>query len=140
MTKQPDNHHEPLSAKANERRETREVATKLRNLGPVAKAEVVNEVVTKQFNKQLNGFTHFLRDQSVIGIGIGLVLGTQVKAVVDQIMASFVNPLTKLLPGQQTLSAKTLVIHLHGHTADIGWGAIMYSIFTFLIVVALVYV
>jgi large-conductance mechanosensitive channel len=135
-----DSSKTPLTPKQNEEREAKEVATKLRNLSPVAKAEVVNEVVAKQFSKQFTGFTEFLREQSVIGIGIGLVLGTQVKAVVDQIMASFVNPLTKLLPGQQALTAKTFVIHAHGREAKIGWGSILYSIFTFVIVMALIYV
>jgi len=121
-------------------REVKEVATKLQHLGPRKQAEVVNDIISTQFSRRLGGFTSFLREQSVIGIGIGLVLGTQVKAVVDQVMQSFVNPLTQLLPGQRTLSSQIVTIHWNARTARIGWGAIVYSIFTFLIVMLLVYV
>lgn len=132
-------HKSTFDPEANQEREVKEVATKLRHLGPVAKAEVVNDVMTHQLGKHVAGFTNFLRDQSVIGIGIGLVLGTQVKAVVDQIMQSFVNPLTRLLPGEHTLSAQIVHVHWNGRSADVGWGAIVYSLFTLIVVLILVY-
>jgi large-conductance mechanosensitive channel len=129
-----------LTPHARRKRTMKEVTTKLKGLTPVAQAEVVNEVVTEQVSKQLGGFREFLREQSVIGIGIGLVLGTQVKTVVDTIMASFVNPLTSLvLPGKDALDKQILTFHIAGEEAEIGWGAIVYSIFTFLIVAAIVY-
>lgn len=93
-------------------------------------------VVTKQFG----GFVEFLREQSVVGLAIGLVLGTQAKALVDQMVVSFVNPLTGLvLPGDGTLKEKVFKLSLHGKTADFGWGAFVYSMLTFVIVAALVY-
>ncbi len=124
-----------LSKAAHKRRKVKEVKTKLANLSPAAAAEVVNEVVAGQARKQANGFTNFIRDQGVVGVGIGLVLGVQIKAVVDTIMASFVNPLTGLLPGGGTLSARE--VSLGG--AVIGWGAIAYSIFTFVIVALIIF-
>lgn len=125
---------------ANHRREVKEVTTKLRHLSPVAKAEVVNQLVNQQLGKQVNGFTDFLREQSVIGIGIGLVLGTQIKTVVDTIMKSFVDPVTKLfLPGQEALTDKVINLDIAGRTAPIGWGAIAYSLFSFVMVAAIVY-
>lgn len=129
-----------LTPHARRKRAVKEVTTKLKGMTPVAQAEVVNEVVTEQVAKQFGGFKEFLRDQSVIGIGIGLVLGTQIKTVVDTIMASFVNPLTTLfLPGEATLTAQKMEIHFRGKDADIGWGAVVYSVFTFVIVAAIVY-
>lgn len=126
--------------RANTRREVKEVSTKLRNLSPVAKAEVMNQLVNQQLGKQVSGFTAFLREQSVIGIGIGLVLGTQIKSVVDTIMKSFVDPVSKLfLPGQEALTDKILVLHVAGRSAPIGWGAIAYSLFSFVMVAAIVY-
>lgn len=130
-----------LDKKTNEEREIKEVATKLRHLKPIAKAEVVNQVVNQQVGRQVSGFTDFLREQSVIGIGIGLVLGTQIKAVVDTIMKSFVDPVTSLfLPGEQALTDKTVTVHVTGRSAAIGWGAIVYAIFSFIIVAIIVYV
>ncbi len=131
----------PLSRKANEERKTKEVATKLSHLRPMAKAEVVNDVVTDQINKQLNGFTNFLRDQSVIGIGIGLVLGTQLKTVVDSISADFVQPLTQLvLPNKKSLTAQVWHFHVAGRgTVVLKWGDILNSLLTFVTVALIVY-
>jgi large conductance mechanosensitive channel len=137
-----DKKPEPTQAEktANNNREVKEVATKLRHLSPVGKAEVVNEVVGLQFTRQVTNFTDFLREQGVVGVGIGLVLGIQVKAVVDVIMASFVNPITQLLlPGQESLSHQTLTLTLNNQSVKIGWGAIVYSLFTFVMVAVIVY-
>ncbi|HSX16705.1 MAG TPA: MscL family protein [Patescibacteria group bacterium] len=129
-----------LTVEANKRREVREVTTKLRHMGPVAKAEVVNQVVNQQVSRQVSGFTNFLREQSVIGIGIGLVLGTQIKDVVDKIMKSFVDPVTSLfLPGEQALTDKVVTVHIGPRSAPIGWGAIAYSLFSFIMVAIIVY-
>ena len=135
-----DAERSPLTRHAKRKRTIKEVTTKLKALPTTAQAEVVNEVVTEQVSKQFSGFKEFLREQSVIGIGIGLVLGTQIKTVVDTIMASLVNPLTTLfLPGEAALTAQKVTIHLRGKEAHIGWGAVVYSIFTFLIVAGIVY-
>jgi large conductance mechanosensitive channel len=128
------------NAAAEHRRKVKEVKTKLQNLSPRATAEVVNEVVTEQVSKQFGGFKDFLREQSVIGIGIGLVLGTQVKTVVDTIMLQFVNPVTALfLPGQATLASQKISVSVGPKHAEIGWGAIVYTLFSFVMIAFLVY-
>ncbi|HUC89704.1 MAG TPA: MscL family protein [Patescibacteria group bacterium] len=130
-----------LSPKAERERSKKEVATKLGHLTALAKTEVVNDVLNKQVSRQIGGFADFLREQGVIGIGIGLVLGVQIKAVVDNIMNSLVNPITSLfLPGQQALSLKTITVHVHSRSAVIGWGAIVYSLFSFVMVATIVYI
>ena len=91
-------------------------------------------------SKQVNGFLDFLREQSVVGLAIGLVLGTQAKALVDQLVLSFLNPLTGLLlPGEGTLKQKTFEVAFHGKVATFGWGAFVRSLLTFVLVAAIVY-
>lgn len=121
------------------RRQIKEVKTKLGNLSPAAAAQVVNDVVTFQAQKQASGFTAFIREQGVVGVGVGLVLGIQIKAVVDTVMASFVNPITAMLPGGTTLSSRSVVFAIGDRSAKLGWGAIVYSLFTFLIVAFIIY-
>lgn len=121
-------------------RQKKEVASKLRNLTPVAQAEVVNELVSQQVSKQLGGFADFLREQSVIGIGIGLVLGTQLKTVVDSITKGLVLPLTQLvLPNQKSLADQVVSVHLEDRSVAIHWGDIAYTLFNFIVVAAIVY-
>lgn len=105
------------------------------NVAAIARAEA-----KQVMGKQVTGFTEFLREQNVISIGIGLVLGIQIKAVVDTVMASLVNPITQLLlPGQEELSKKSFVLSLDGKQVDIGWGAVVYSLFTFVLVAVIIY-
>jgi large-conductance mechanosensitive channel len=141
MADNADSNSNQLTPAQNRRREEKEVASKLRNLGPVAQAEVVNDVIAKQVSKQLSGFSDFLREQSVIGIGIGLVLGTQLKTVVDSITNGFVLPLTQLLlPNQKSLADQVFVMHVTNHRAiNIQWGSIVYALFNFLVVALIVY-
>lgn len=133
--------HEHLNEEEARKREIKEVATKLRRLNATEKAEVLNRVATRQVTKQVSGFADFLREQGVVGVGIGLVLGIQIKAVVDTIMASFVNPVTQLiLPGKERLSSQASDITFRGDAVSVGWGAVVYSLFTFLMVALIIYV
>jgi large-conductance mechanosensitive channel len=128
---------------AKKQRQIKEVKTKLANLSPAAAAEVVSDVVAEQARKHATGFGDFLREQSVVGIGIGIVFGTQIKVVVDSIMAGFVNPLTELvLPGTGGLVDKTITLKDTPNPADrveLAWGSIVYTLLTFIIVAAIIY-
>jgi large conductance mechanosensitive channel len=91
-------------------------------------------------SKQMRGFVDFLREQSVVGLAIGLVLGTQAKTLVDQMVLSFLNPLTGLLlPGEGTLKQKTFTADWGGKSEVFAWGAFVSSLLTFVLVAALVY-
>jgi large conductance mechanosensitive channel len=109
----------------------------------VARAEAKLVRMRKQeslVGKQVSGFVDFLREQSVVGLAIGLVLGTQAKALVDQLVISFLNPLTGLLlPGEGTLKQKTFDFTFNHKTAQFGWGAFVSSFLTFVLVAAIVY-
>ncbi len=142
MASKTSKSHKKMSSKAIEKkRQVAEIKTKLSNLNPTAATEAVSGVVTKQARKQVSGFGDFLREQNVISVGIGLVLGIQIKAVVDTVMASFVDPITELLlPGQEGLNAKEFAMTIGDKQVAIGWGAIVYSLFTFVMVAAIVYI
>ena len=141
MAKQQPTEGHKLSPKANKERKVKELKTKLSNMPPLATAEVVNEVVAKQVGKQFSGFTEFLREQGVVGLAVGLVLGIQVKAVVDQFMASFVSPLlTLILPGGQGSFAKlSFSFTIGDKTQTFVWGSFVLTLLTLLIVALIIY-
>ena len=90
--------------------------------------------------KQVRGFVDFLREQSVVGLAIGLVLGTQAKVLVDQLIASFFNPfIGLLLPGEGTLKEKVFTVTIGNKHQEFGWGAFVVSLITFVVVAAVVY-
>lgn len=102
-------------------------------------AEAIQKSLTNQ-PKVVTGFMDFLREQSVVGLAIGLVMGTQVKVLADQLIASFVNPLIGLvLPGRGSLDEKTFSIIVEGKTAVFAWGSFAATLLSFVITAAVIY-
>jgi large-conductance mechanosensitive channel len=92
------------------------------------------------FDKHMSGFMEFVREQGVIGLAVGLVLGVQVKAVVDQLVASFVNPIIGLaLPGRGGLADKVFALTVLGKEAKFAYGAFISVMISFLTVAVIVY-
>ncbi len=91
----------------------------------------------------VSGFAEFLREQSVVGLAIGLVIGAQVKALADQLIASFINPLIGLvLPGTGSLDKKVFIMQLGEKSAKFAWGsfaAVMLSFITTALVIYFVF-
>lgn len=50
-------------------------------------------------NRHLNGFLEFIREQGVIGLAIGFVLGGAVTKVVAALVTDLINPIVGLLLG-----------------------------------------
>lgn len=106
------------------------------------KVKKVKQKAAEKPAKEIYGFKEFVRQQGVIALAIGLVLGTQIKALVDQIIASFINPLLGLiLPGQGDLSEKTfaLTVPALDKTAVFSYGAFIYVLLSFIAVALIIY-
>ncbi len=90
--------------------------------------------------RPFQGFVDFVREQGVVGLAIGIVLGAQVKTLVDSFVASFINPLLGLLlPGSGDLAQKTLRVTANSKVAIFGWGTFLTQLISFVIVAAIVY-
>ncbi|HSW85212.1 MAG TPA: MscL family protein [Candidatus Saccharimonadales bacterium] len=86
----------------------------------------------------VNGFVEFLREHSVVSIAIAFVIGIQAQKLVTQLVASFIDPLFKLLFGQ-ALSQRDFTLHLNGRSVPFGWGAFIYGLLNFIFVLAAIY-
>ncbi len=105
-----------------------------------AAREQLEKIPGRKVKSQLAGFMVFVREQGVVGLAIGLVLGTQVKTLVDQMVISFINPIVGLvLPGEGTLAEKSFALSLNGKTQDFLWGAFVSQFISFVTVAAVVY-
>lgn len=105
-----------------------------------AKAKAKAKKVNVKAKSQIDGFMDFIRKQGVVGLAIGLVLGVQVKAVVDQIVASFINPVLGLvLPGGGGLAEKSFALTVGSKQAIFSYGAFISVMISFLTVAFLVY-
>ena len=134
---QPPHQHKPLSKKTDAEIQ-RETKARLKHLDPVTATQLVNEVIGQQ---GVGGFVNFLRENAIVGLAVGFVLGTQVQAVVKQLISSFIDPLFQLLlPGDKVLSDRTFRVYLDGRHADFGWGAIVYALLDFLFIAITIYI
>ncbi len=102
--------------------------------------EQLEKIPPKEVKRQFHGFADFIREQAVLGLAVGFVLGTQVKTLVDQMVASFINPLLGLLlPGKGSLAEKHFMITWSDKAQTFNWGAFVSQLITFLIVALVVY-
>jgi large conductance mechanosensitive channel len=124
-----------------ERRARRELATRLKVLEATAPIGAGVGAMNGMARKQVDGFVDFLREQSVVGLAIGLVLGTQMKMLVDSIVNNFISPLIGLLlPGKGALADKSFIIHAFGKVSQpFRWGQIVTTLISFVAVAAVVY-
>ena len=97
-------------------------------------------VVKEKAQYRANDFRDFIRKQGIVALAVGLVLGVQVKAVVDQIVASFIDPILGLvLPGDNSLKEKTFTVVIGNEPATFGYGAFISVMISFITVALLVY-
>ncbi len=107
---------------------------------PKSKPKKVTQRVKAKTTDNVEGFVEFIRTQGVIGLAIGLIIGTQVKALVDQFLRSFVDPLLGMfIGGGQGLGARSLYIQVGSRSANFGWGAFLYALIDFVTIAAVIF-
>ncbi|MFA7601098.1 MAG: MscL family protein [Patescibacteria group bacterium] len=90
----------------------------------------------KKFNSQfLKGLLDFLKEYSVIGLAIGVIIGQTSKDLVDSLVEGFFMPIVELLVSKEKF--ESLVFILKGVSFDIG--SILSSLITFLIIMTFLY-
>ena len=120
--------------------EAKKIRAKVAKQTKARQRSKARRVVSAKATYRANDFKDFIRKQGVVGLAIGLVLGVQVKAVVDQIVASFINPVVGLvLPGSGSLEQKTFMLDILGDKAEFGYGAFISVMISFITVALLVY-
>lgn len=95
-------------------------------------------VIVQEMNPA-SGFVAWLRQNAVVGLAIGFVVGTQVQVVVKQLISSFIDPLFTLFFGQE-LSNKAFYVTLNGTTAKISWGLFLNVLINFLFTLLAIYI
>lgn len=84
---------------------------------------------------KVSGFVDFIREQGVVGLAIGFILGGAVSKTVTSLVDNVINPLVGLMLGKVNLSDKVLTIG----SATLKYGAFISSVIDFLIVAAVIY-
>lgn len=90
----------------------------------------------------LQGFVDFIREQGVVGLAVGLVLGVAAKGVVDSLVANIFNPIIGVLTGGVDLGDRAICLQKNVEDVcvnNLKYGAVISEIISFLIVAAVVY-
>ncbi len=103
----------------------------------ISRKEVKLNVPVLRVPAPFQGFVDFVRQQGVIGLAVGLVLGSAAKTVVDSLVANVFNPIIGLLTGGIDLSQKYICLQHDSVgvcTAKLGYGRLISDIIAFLTV------
>lgn len=83
----------------------------------------------------IKGFVGFIREQGVVGLAIGVVIGVAAKDTVDALVTGIINPLVGILLPSDNLSKSTVVLG----GAEFAWGAVASAFINLAVVAAVVY-
>lgn len=89
----------------------------------------------------LQGFTDFVREQGVVGLAVGLILGVAAKSVVDSLVQHIFNPIIGLLYGGGDFSTRYICMKTVANECQskLGYGSFVNTLISFFIVAAVVY-
>lgn len=93
----------------------------------------------------LEGFVNFVREQGVVGLAVGLILGVAAKSVIDSLVNNIFNPIIGLLYGGGDFSTKYICLKQEMQsgamtcTSKLGYGSFINTLISFMIVAAVVY-
>ncbi len=92
--------------------------------------------------RPFQGFVTFVREQGVIGLGVGFVVGTSASTLVKSIVTNIFNPLVGLAMGGNNLGQRTVCLQQGAKKcADtLSYGQVVSDLITFLLILFLVYV
>lgn len=91
-------------------------------------------------SKHLKGFLEFVREQGVVGLAIGLAVGTQAAILVKDMVAAIIDPIIGLIIGNPDgLQAAKWDVTIAGREATFALGQLVYSIIVFMAVCAVIY-
>lgn len=85
----------------------------------------------------MSGFINFIKEQGVMGLAIGFIMGGAVTKLVNSVVVDLVNPVLGILLGKAgNLSSYSIMIG----NAEIKWGSFLASTIDFVVISAIVYI
>lgn len=84
----------------------------------------------------MKGFIHFIREQGVIGLAIGFILGGAVAKVVSALVSDIINPILGFLLGNVGNLADA---YIRVGSAKLMWGDFVNTVIDFLIIALVIY-
>lgn len=87
------------------------------------------------------GFIDFIREQGVVGLGVGFVVGTSANAVVHSLVTNVLSPLVGIFTGGVELNQKAVCL-THAATGcvnKLNYGQTLSDLLNFIVILVVVY-
>jgi large conductance mechanosensitive channel len=104
--------------------------------------EVTMTIPVIKAPRWLQGFVDFVREQGVVGVAVGLIIGLGAKSLVDSFVAAFVNPIVGVIMGGTSLTSRFICIQssIDGScTSKMAYGVFLNQLISFIIIAFIVY-
>ena len=89
--------------------------------------------------RSLGGFMDFVRTQGVIGLAVGLAIGTQASELVKTIVGSVITPIVDLLVGKDGLDGLSWTLEVGDRTGVFTFGTLIDALIRFLAIAFVIY-
>ncbi|HEY5268531.1 MAG TPA: MscL family protein [Candidatus Saccharimonadales bacterium] len=91
--------------------------------------------------RPFQGFVNFIREQGVVGIGVGFVIGSSAAVLIKSIVSNLLNPLIGLVMGGTNLANKVVCLNSKAGVCEnaLNYGQVISDIISFLLILAVVY-
>ncbi len=95
----------------------------------------------KHIASALAGFRDFIKKQNVVGLAVGIILGSSAKGVVDALVTDIFNPLIGLVLGGMDLGNQSICLNTVDGVCKsaLAWGHFATVLIQFVVVAAVVY-
>lgn len=104
-----------------------------------AAAARAQRVRSSRAGSAVGGFLEFVRTQGVVGLAVGLAIGTQATLLVKAIVDSVVAPLVDLIVGEGGLDGLTWYVQIGERSALFDFGTLINALIVFLAVAFVIY-
>ena len=84
----------------------------------------------------MKGFLNFIREQGVVGLAVGFILGGAISKVVASLVADVINPLLSVVLGA---TSDLVGAYLEIGPIKLMWGNFVASLIDFIVIAAVVY-
>ena len=91
--------------------------------------------------RPFQGFVNFVREQGVVGIGVGFVIGSSAAVLIKSVVTNLLNPIIGVVMGRTNLASKTVCLNSKASTClnTLNYGQVISDIISFLLILVVVY-
>lgn len=98
-------------------------------------------IPTLKVPKPFQGFIDFVREQGVVGIGVGFVVGSSAAVLIKSIVSNLLNPLIGVIMGGTNLANKVICLNTQAGVCKntLNYGQVISDVISFLLILVVVY-